>query len=61
MMNKQTKKIKENNLKKFYKFFNIFSGIGSKSLPLTVFLTEKTEPNYETAYFHTLIIFLLYT
>jgi hypothetical protein len=27
------------------KFYKIFSGRGPKSLPLTVFLAEKMEPN----------------
>ncbi len=38
-MNKNSK----NNYIKF------LSGRGPKSLPLTVFLAEKTEPNYDTA------------
>jgi hypothetical protein len=31
-------------------FIKFLSGRGSKSLPLTVFLAEKTEPNYDTDY-----------
>ncbi len=42
LMNKNSKKRKKIKIK-------FLSGRGSKSLPLTVFLVEKTEPNYETA------------
>jgi hypothetical protein len=42
-MNKNTKKKKEKNFIKF------LSGRGPKSFQLTVFLAEKTEPNYDTA------------
>jgi hypothetical protein len=47
-MNKDSKKNikrKEKMKKNFIKFLN---RRGSKSLPLTVFLAEKTEPNYDT-------------
>ncbi len=37
---------KSKKAKKFFKKF--LSARGSKSLPLTVFLVEKTEPNYDT-------------
>jgi hypothetical protein len=43
-MNKNSKKKRKKNFIKF------ISGRGSKNLRLTVFLAEKTEPNYETAY-----------
>jgi hypothetical protein len=42
---KKEKKIKEKNFIKF------LSGRGSKSLPLTIFLAEKTEPNYDTVHY----------
>ncbi len=41
---KKKRKIKEKIFKKF------LSGRGSKILPLTVFLADKTEPNYDTGY-----------
>jgi hypothetical protein len=40
------KKKRKNNVIKFLR------GRGSKSLPLTGFLAEKTEPNYDTANRH---------
>jgi hypothetical protein len=45
-MNKNSKKKMKKKKKNFIKFS---SRRGSKSLPLTVFLAEKTEPNYDTA------------
>jgi hypothetical protein len=31
-------------------FIKFLSGRGSKSIPLIIFLAEKTEPNYDTDY-----------
>jgi hypothetical protein len=41
---KKKKKVRKKNFIKF------FSERGPKSLALTVFLAEKTEPNYDTVY-----------
>jgi hypothetical protein len=42
LMNKNSKKMKKISIK-------FLSRRGSKSPPLTIFLAEKTEPNYDTA------------
>jgi hypothetical protein len=39
--------------KKRKSFLKFVRGRGSKSLPLSFFLAEKMEPNYDTAYNHT--------
>jgi hypothetical protein len=46
-MNKNSKKKREKSKKNFIKFL---SGKGLKSLALTFFLAEKTEPNYDTGH-----------
>ncbi len=47
-MKKNSKKKERKITKKISTKF--LSGRGSKNPPLTIFLAEKTEPNYDTAY-----------